>query len=69
MIGKAGRQDLFGTTAEEQVAFAQARGVAQDLLNGFFKVFFGNKEEFDTKGKELFAEVANKHLPKLEFLL
>lgn len=32
-------------------------------------MFFGNKEEFAAKGKELFAEVANKFLPKFEFLL
>lgn len=33
------------------------------------KIFFGNKEDFAAKGKELVAQTANNFFPKLEFLL
>jgi glutathione S-transferase len=52
LINKAGRHDLFGSNQAEQVAVAQARGVIEDLFGGFMKIFFGNKEDFSTKGKE-----------------
>lgn len=66
---KAGRPDLFGTTTEQQVHLAQAKGVLDDLRKGVSGILFGNKEQFAANGKELVHNASKNHLAKLEFLV
>lgn len=66
---KTGRADLFGTTTEQQVLLAQAKGVLDDLRKGAMGILFGNKEDFAAKGKDLIRDASKNHLVKLEYLL
>ena len=56
LIGKANRPELLGANDEEQYKVAQLVNVRNDLLGATLKFFFATpKDEFASKGKELFA--------------
>ena len=69
-INKANRQELFGTTAEEQVRVAQVRGVYDDLKITFFRyVVFLSKEQYAECGRKNFDEKVFPLLKKLDAVL
>lgn len=54
MAHKANRADLLGSTADEQVAVAQVRGVIQDAMRGFFTVITLPEDQYAAKKDEVF---------------